>query len=162
MTNKRLRARTYQCWSDMKQRCYNPKAQQYKNYGARGIFVCSRWLESFDNFVADMSLKPDGMTLERVDNNGYYCLSNCIWATKQEQRLNQRRCRYLEYDGLRMTLRDWSKKLGIHETTLHGRLKRGLSVAETLSTPVDAERSRRGIIGLTARHAAIAAQGGKV
>lgn len=62
-TNSLQRRRTYQCWQDMKGRCYNMKAQQYKNYGARGIKVCDRWLTSFENFVADMGYKPDGLTL---------------------------------------------------------------------------------------------------
>jgi hypothetical protein len=78
-------------WGGMKQRCYNPKHKSWKNYGGRGITICDRWLNSVENFIEDMGKRPSlQYSIDRIDNNGNYELSNCRWATKSEQRQNQR------------------------------------------------------------------------
>lgn len=81
---------TYQCWADMKTRCSNPKHKSYKDYGGRGIGVCSYWQE-FENFYKDMGDKPPGLTLERINNDHGYYRENCRWATRAEQNRNKRR-----------------------------------------------------------------------
>jgi len=116
---------TYSCWHGMKYRCFNPKSKEYKNYGARGISVCDRWLHSFENFFLDMGRKPAGRSIDRIDNNGNYEPSNCRWATIQEQNSNKRDCIHLEYAGLIMTIEEWGRLIGRHPTTLRTRLRAG-------------------------------------
>jgi hypothetical protein len=81
--------RVYEVWHSMTQRCYNPNHPAYANYGGRGICVCERW-HSFVNFLVDMGEPPPGLTIERKENDGNYELGNCKWATRSEQRRNQR------------------------------------------------------------------------
>lgn len=135
------RRKTYQCWQDMKQRCTNPKNHNFKNYGARGISVCDAW-NSFDQFVLDMGMKPEGLTIDRIDNNKGYSPENCRWATRAEQRINQRTCRYVVLNGERMPLRHAAAIVGIHETTLQQRMDyQGLSFEEAISKPLRFPRS---------------------
>ena len=81
----------YVSWQSMKQRCYNTNKDNFSNYGGRGIKVCDRWKDSFINFFTDMGERPEGYTLDRINNDGNYELSNCRWATYKEQRNNQRK-----------------------------------------------------------------------
>jgi hypothetical protein len=82
----------YHSWSSMKQRCLNPSATHYANYGGRGIKVCKRWLGSFENFYADMGAKPSpSHSIDRINVDGNYTPSNCRWATRMEQRHNRRK-----------------------------------------------------------------------
>jgi hypothetical protein len=85
------RTPTYISWLNMKQRATNAVHPRFRDYGARGIVICERWLDSFENFLADMGERPAGKSLDRIDNEGDYAPSNCRWATPTQQAANQRR-----------------------------------------------------------------------
>lgn len=81
-------APTYNTWRGMRERCTNVNNSHYSFYGGRGITICDRWLESFENFYEDMGEKPEGLTLERIDIDGNYCPENCKWDTPTNQAYN--------------------------------------------------------------------------
>tara|TARA_R100000951_G_C2535206_1_gene147615 strand:+ start:50 stop:550 length:501 start_codon:yes stop_codon:yes gene_type:complete len=109
---------TYKVWRGMIFRCTNPKSNGYHNYGGRGIKVCDRWLNSFDSFVDDLGIKPDGKTLERIDVNGNYEPENVTWATYLEQANNRR---HKEDAGLHFFKRKqtWQVTIGIFGKTVY-------------------------------------------
>jgi len=82
--------KTYRAWNNMVNRCTNPNVSHYVNYGGRGITVCDRWLHSFENFIEDMGESPEGLSLDRLDNDRGYYRENCAWRTPIEQARNRR------------------------------------------------------------------------
>jgi hypothetical protein len=86
--HRKLRTPTYRSWQAMKERCFNEKSIGYKRYGGKGITVCERWKNSFENFLADMGERPEGKTIDRIDHTGNYEPSNCKWSTRKEQARN--------------------------------------------------------------------------
>jgi hypothetical protein len=124
---------TQTSWVEMRRRCYSKHRKEYPNYGGRGITVCERWLNSFDNFLSDMGPKPAGTTIERRDNNGNYCPENCYWADRKTQERNKRSNAVYEFYGVKMTVAEASEKFGINYQTLWGRIRRGLSPEQAVS-----------------------------
>ena len=125
--------RVYQIWLAMKNRCLRESNPQYKDYGGRGIEICERWLNSFENFYADMGDPPDNEhTIERRNNDGNYEPGNCCWATRTQQSNNKRTSRLITHGGRTQTVTQWSRELGIPPMTIHNRLRRGWTVQETL------------------------------
>ena len=117
-THGMRRTRIYSIWTVMKSRCQNPKATGYRIYGGRGITVCKRW-RKFENFYADMSKGySDSLSIDRINNDGDYELSNCKWATRKEQANNRRTNTLVTFKGETKNLKEWSVKLGIKYTTL--------------------------------------------
>lgn len=124
--------REYNTWGQMIQRCQNPKAQQYKNYGGRGIKVCERWRD-FPNFFADMGYKPEGLSLDRINNDGDYEPSNCRWANFKEQMNNRRRTIMIEYQGKKIPISELSELTGIKRKVINSRIKSGYSIEQITS-----------------------------
>ena len=90
MTNNHMRTHyLYYTWSDMKRRCDNPNYHHYFRYGGRGITMCDRWRNNFWAFVEDMGERPEGHSLDRINNDGNYCPENCRWATRKTQSVNR-------------------------------------------------------------------------
>ena len=100
--------KTHRAWVHMLDRCYRPSDCSFQNYGGRGICVCDRWRESFENFYADMGEPPtDNHSIDRIDNDGPYCKENCRWATRTEQVNNTRVNRLITIHGETKTLAQW-------------------------------------------------------
>jgi hypothetical protein len=117
----------------MIQRCMNPNASGYENYGGRGIKVCDRWLNSFEAFREDMADRPsEDHSLDRYPNNdGNYEPGNVRWATWDQQCRNKRTNRWITYEGKTLILEDWATQLGITPPTLARRLAK-LSLEDAL------------------------------
>lgn len=102
----------YSTWGGMKSRCINEREKSYKYYGGRGIKVCDRWLNSFENFYADMGSKPTSQhSIDRIDVDGDYEPSNCRWATKIEQANNTRTNTFYTFENETLTMANWARKL---------------------------------------------------
>lgn len=135
-THGRTNTTEYVVWAQMRQRCANPSEHDYDRYGGRGITVCSRWVNSFENFYADMGDRPKGTTLDRINNDGPYSKENCRWATTYEQSRNTRRNTWLVIHGERMILTDAAKKYGLTVNALCARLRRDPDPEKAVSYPM--------------------------
>jgi hypothetical protein len=135
----------YRAWHGMRQRCHDPRNAGYRNYGGRGIRVCTRWRESFAAFLEDVGPRPGPeYSLDRVNNDGHYEPGNVRWATHIEQCRNTRNNVLLTFRGETKCLAAWAEALGVAPITLRSRIDRGWTVERALTTPVDARFSRGG------------------
>lgn len=132
----------YYKWHQMLDRCENPSNTSWKNYGQRGIKVCERW-RNFVNFCADIGEKPDGLTLERIDNDGDYCPENCRWASRKEQADNTRRNWLFTFQGETLNLKQWCKRLCVPYDRTKQRLYLGWSFEDAVSIPVSIPSERK-------------------
>lgn len=125
--------REHRIWTNMKARCSRPTHPAYKNYGARGITVCERWL-SFGAFLEDMGVPPtDKHELERIRNEEGYNPDNCRWATRTEQCNNRRGNVLLTLDGETKTRTQWARQFGVNVETLKYRLARNMPLKLALT-----------------------------
>ncbi len=124
-----IKTKTYSVWRSMRNRCERPNNKQYHYYGGRGIKVCERWA-AFANFLQDMGEKPQGLTLDRIDNNGPYAPENCRWATPSEQAINRRSTIFITAHGMTKCLSAWSRYFGFSKDALSADMKRRKVSAE--------------------------------
>lgn len=124
---------TYKSWVSAKQRCYNPNNHNYSQYGGRGIKMCDRWKESFVLFLEDMGERTSKEhTLDRINVNGDYEPSNCRWATRRTQSNNRRDNVFLDINGERLTVSEFSVKYNINRSNVDYELRNGLSADEII------------------------------
>lgn len=125
----------YQIFHKMMDRCNNPNNKKdYKDYGARGIGVCSEWLHNFKAFLNDMGRRPSSKhSIDRIDNNKGYSKNNCKWSTQIEQANNKRNSRILTYNSESFTVSQWARKLGIPRSSIDNRLRKNLSIDNVLT-----------------------------
>lgn len=116
-------------------RCHNPNSPFWGRYGGRGIYVCDRWRESFDKFLEDMGIPGNGMSLDRIDNDGPYSPENCRWATSKEQNRNRRSNTKITYMGKTKVITEWAEELGVSVQAISYRLKSGYSPEDAVSNP---------------------------
>lgn len=134
VTHGMTKTAEYRSWYAMKQRCTNPRHKSFRDYGGRGIRVCDRWLNSFENFLADMGTKPSPQhSIERKDGDGGYEPGNCVWATRTEQNRNTRNNTFLTHGGRTQHLSEWARELEVSPATLCKRIARGWSIGRTLT-----------------------------
>ncbi len=119
--------RIHGTWKDIIGRCTNKNNSEYENYGGRGITVCERW-KKFENFYEDMGEKPEGLQIDRINNNGNYEPGNCRWSTPKENSNNKRNCRFVVFNGETKTIKQWSEYFNIPYERTRLRLNSGLGV----------------------------------
>lgn len=123
--------RTMRIWKNMIQRTCNPNCPMYARYGGAGIGVCKSW-QTFEGFMADMGEVPDGLTLERIDNSKGYEPNNCKWTTYAEQNRNKSSTKKLTLNGRTQVAADWAAELGLTDSQIYKRIRRGWSDEEVL------------------------------
>jgi hypothetical protein len=134
----------YQIWSAMKSRCYYNDNKHYNDYGGRGIRVCSRWLNSFENFYEDMGQRPTPThSIERRNVNQDYSPDNCYWATAIEQARNKTTTRYIEYNGRKVSMVELSEIFNVNYDALKYRLNLGYTPDQAAGEIRDNDRPKR-------------------
>ena len=135
--------RLYRVWNSMRDRCNRPKSKAYKNYGGRGISVCSEWdsFLTFRNWALsngyDENAKYMECTLDRIDTNGNYSPENCKWSNWSQQQSNTRRTHNITYNGKTQCLTRWCEEYGINfQTMLHRLYKMKLPFEVAINMPV--------------------------
>lgn len=134
--------RLYHIWCLMLARCSNQNRPEYIHYGGRGIKVCKEWINDYSVFRqwALSNGYADNLSIDRIDVNGNYCPDNCRWATAKMQANNQRTNRFLSFNGQTLTLSEWADKTKINQDAIYGRLKRGWTIEQSLTIPLNGGR----------------------
>lgn len=133
--------KVYAVWNAIVSRCTRPNDKGYKNYGGRGIRVDPKWM-SFAGFYEDMGDKPEGMSIDRIDNDGDYCKANCRWADRVTQNSNKRNSAFLTVNGETKTISAWARVIGSSRGTVLSRIDRGWTIEAAATTPVRPTKRR--------------------
>lgn len=129
---------TYRCWLGIKKRCCNLKEPAYYKYGGRGIIVCERWINSFENFLADVGERPSSLhSLDRIDNDGNYEPGNVRWATSSEQARNRRSNHILSVGGVEKPMIEWCEQYKARYDRVIQRIRLGWTPYLALTMPPD-------------------------
>ena len=139
MQQPKSTTRLYGIWKAIRQRCLNPNNKHFDRYGGRGIKVCDRWRNSFETFREDVSPRPEGYWLERIDNDGHYEPSNCRWATPKEQGNNRWNNRLHTRKGETLTISQWAARAGLRAGLVYARVHEGWHIDTALETPVQTQ-----------------------
>lgn len=124
-THGKSKTKEYNAWMHMKQRCLNKSNSDYQSYGGRGISVCDRWVNSFENFFSDMGICPfPDYSLDRIDVDGNYEPQNCKWSSPSEQARNKRCSVKLTIDGETKSIHDWAENVEISADTIKARVQK--------------------------------------
>lgn len=136
VTHGLSKSRVFRIWTGMKSRCDNPIQTGFENYGGRGIKVCKRWADSFEDFLLDMGMPPDEKAqLDRIDVNGNYEPMNCRWISPKENSRNKRTNAVIEFNGISRCITEWAEQLGITHQALRRRINDlGWSLEKALTT----------------------------
>lgn len=138
--------RLYNTWTNIKQRCYNPKNTYYYNYGGRGIQMCDEWRNSYEKFE-EWALNNgynDTLSIDRIDNDDDYTPQNCRWATKLQQDNNKRSNVFITYNGETHTMMEWSEILGVPYSLIQSRHMYGWDDKSITETPRNKHHKRKG------------------
>lgn len=123
----------YRAWSNMKNRCTNPKYELYHRYGGRGITVCDEWVNSFETFLKDMGKKPSKQhSIDRINNDLGYSKDNCKWATKKEQSNNTKNTKMVELNGILKPLSYWCDTMNLNKSTILKRISTGMNPQDAI------------------------------
>jgi hypothetical protein len=126
----------YHAWWSMIDRCSRETHRSYHRYGGRGIAVCDRWIDSFDNFLSDMGPRPSSdHSIDRIDNDGDYEPANCRWATRKQQSNNRCQTILLTIGNETRSVKEWSEVSPVSEDAISARLKDGWSTEDAVMTP---------------------------
>lgn len=137
-------SKEYMTWAGIKSRVKRGNILNRKYYKDRGITMCDRWFNSFENFLLDVGKAPGAeYEIDRIDVNGNYEPLNCRWVTHTEQMNNIRSNKVLNYKGVSMTQAQWGQKFGLSGRVIHKRLKRGWSLRKALNTPLGSQKNER-------------------
>lgn len=136
--------RVYRVWRQMRQRCNNPKAEGYENYGGRGIRVSQEWETSFEQFYTDMGDPPEDTTIDREDTNGPYSAENCKWSTWREQHRNRRDNNLITAFGKTQCLTAWAEEYKLPVSTLKNRIFRAkMTPEDALKAKIYAQQRKK-------------------
>jgi len=133
-THNDSNSREHRIWLALRARCTNPNNPAFKNYGGRGITVCTQWAKNYQCFLDDMGRAPEGMWLDRIDNNKGYSPENCRWATVREQQNNRRSNRNITVAGKTRTLQQWGRISPVDRKTIAQRISNGWDEKDAVFT----------------------------